>query len=387
MIIGASLIATQGQAVLQEENRFKHLLCLGASGTGKTSAFLHLINDSKDHANIILDPSGGLAPKSASLFPEERLVYVNKDNPISLNPLSRNLPKSVLANELSEMINSAVRAINPDQVAITVKMARILRNAIEVIDEKDLSIDFVSEFLDHKEVRKRYFQTRTKPLYWKEYDKDDYQHQQLRMSGERISDRFSLLCDDEALSRFLFGKNELDIESIARDKKAVVIDCSGMDDEVTAFVGNLVTHQIKSYYIHQAKANSPPLFFYIDEWHWFITEFFDRILVEARKYNISFNMSGHALTQVDRKLVSVALSAFTKIIFQCDYNDTERIFKNLGLKPEYIHELGKFEAIVGIGTKYHHVLMDDPLELEEYTPPEPEPEPTFLRPGYICAKI
>jgi hypothetical protein len=385
MILGSPRIAGQGPAVLRDNHRCLHLLLLGATNTGKSTTLLHLINNDKDHAIILLDPAGDLALKTASLFPPERLIYVDKDNPISLNPLTvKGLNKTEKANLITEVINSSVKAISPDQVAMTVKMSRILKQAVNVIDDRLLSLKFLGDFLDFKSTRDKYFLNKPKPQFWQDYDHSDFQHQQTRMSGQRISDRFSLLYDDENLKPFLEGENELDIEMIVREKKALIVNLGNLDDEFTSFIGNLVSHQLKSYYYHQSSGNSGKLFFYVDEWHLFINDLFQRFLVEARKYNISINMSGHSLIQVSRELAQIALSnTYTKLIFNCSYKDTEIIFKEVGLEPDYVYQLKNYETIAIIGKKFFHLKTYKPLEVEPFTPPPPPKPFSYLRPGWI----
>jgi len=110
---------------------------------------------------------------------------------------------------------------------------------------------------------------------------------------------FSKNQNSPCLRPFLSRKNEFNLTENIDNKKIVLVNCEGLDDEATAFLGCLVTNQIKSYYLHQAKVGGNPLFFYCDEFHLFIQEHFGRFLAEGRKFNFSFNSAGHSFALLE----------------------------------------------------------------------------------------
>lgn len=379
-----ALKASEGAVIVEPKDRYKHLFCIAATGRGKTSFFLDLINKDRDNALIVLDPNGDLAQRAASLIPQDRLIYIDKDHPISLNPLTRPLNKSELANELIEVINSAVSAVSPEQVAITVLMAKIIRNALRVFKPEQMDIEYLGNFLEYKDERQK-----VDDKYWINFDKRDrFERNEPAESAKRISARLSLFYEDENLKPFILGNNEFDISRIVKERKAVIFNLYGFDDELTAFIGSLVSHQIKSYYLHQATKESPPLYFYVDEFSLFISDIFDRFLAESRKYNIACNFSGHSLAQLKPKLASMILSnCYIKVAMDCGVDDAEIIAKELNAKTDRIINLNykQFEAIIGIGKKSYHVLIPPPPDVEPYQPPLKEPVKLFyaLRDAWI----
>jgi len=153
--LGIPLQASDGLPVIESADRFKHLFVLGSTGSGKTTFFLNLIKEEIGNALIVLDPNGDLAERVAGLAPKDRLVYVNKNHPISLNPLGRDyLNRSENANELIEVVNSAVMALTDDQqMPITVLMAKIIRNAVRVFSDEQMNIEYLGQFLEYKAER------------------------------------------------------------------------------------------------------------------------------------------------------------------------------------------------------------------------------------------
>lgn len=383
--LGSPLIADQGLCILESPDRFKHLFLLGSTGTGKTIFFLNLIKQEINNGIIILDPKGDLAELSASLVDKDRLIYVDKKHPLSLNPLSRKyLSKTENANELTQIINASAQEYNPDQFGVSVKMGRILRNAIQVIED-DIDLKYLSNFLDSSAIRSSYFKEQLRPLFWKEFDKSGMQSQQTRMSAERITDRLSLLFEDENLKPFTSGENEFNIPKIVEEKKVVIFNLSNFDDEATAFVGCLVANQIKSYYQHQASRKSSPLFFFCDEFQMFITKNFDRFLTQARSFNISCSFSGHDLKLVDKKLASLVLASHTVVCLGCGVDDSEIVSKRIGVNQSEIMNLKEHEAYLAIGKNPHKIMCFPPPDIEPYYPPEipEELEVNFLRDQWI----
>jgi hypothetical protein len=368
--VGIALTASEGLPVIETKDRFKHLFLLGSTGSGKTTFFLNLIKNEIDNAIIVLDPNGDLAERVAGLTPPERLLYIDKDHPISLNPLGRpHLNKSEQANELIEVVNSAVMALTEDQqMPITVLMAKIIRNAIRVFDDDQMTMAHLGQFLEYEAERKR-----VPDAFWQNFDKKDskgwYVNREQIESAKRVSARLSLFYEDENLVPFIRGENEFNIPEIVAKKKVVIFNLYGLDDEITAFIGCLVSNSIKSYYLHQATRQSEPLYFYCDEYHLFINSLFSRFLAEARKYNISMNFAGHSLKQVDNKLASMILaSCHVKVALNCGAEDAELLAREINIKPDEIQKLKPYEAYIGIGKKPHKVLTFPGPDTPAYNP-------------------
>jgi DNA helicase HerA-like ATPase len=382
--LGIPLRASDGLPVIESADRFKHLFVLGSTGSGKTTFFLNLIKEEIGNALIVLDPNGDLAERVAGLTQQDRLVYIDKNHPISLNPLGRNyLNRSENANELIEVVNSAVMALTDDQqMPITVLMAKIIRNAVRVFSDEQMNIEYLGQFLEYKAER-----AKVPDRYWQEFDITPRgQRNEQAESAKRISARLALFYEDENLVPFVRGKYEFNIPEVVEKKRIIVFNLKGFDDESTAFIGGLVSNAVKSYYLHQATKRSEPLFFYCDEYHLFINKLFARFLAEARKYNISMNFAGHSLKQVDKNLSSMILSScFVKVALTCGAEDGELLAKELNINPVEIQKLKPYEAYIGIGKKSHKVLMFPGVETAE-DKPEPEVKEVkldFLEDGWI----
>jgi hypothetical protein len=358
MELGIGLKCKEGMPVVNSDDRFKHLLCLGSSGMGKTTFLSYLIrNEHKDNACIVLDPNGNLIENILPFLPKERIIYIDKHNPISLNPLSRDyLNWAENARELIQLINAAVKEVSPKQVEITALMTRLTKNALRVFKPNEQTIEHLMNFLDNDKLRKQIANDK----FWTNFDKSNWE---ARESCKRITARLSLYYDDLALRPFLDGHNQFDLDYITENKKIVLINCEGLDDEATAFLGCLITNQVKSFYLHLAKVGGNPLFFYCDEFHLFIQEHFGRFLAEGRKYNFSFNFAGHSFALLDDFFKAMILRCYVKVILQNDGDDADILSRSLQIKSNDIINLKPFKAFARIGTKNHSIMLHKPPQL------------------------
>jgi type IV secretory pathway VirB4 component len=371
MILGVSRKTSEGPPIWKGEDRFKHLFAVGGTGFGKSTFLLNLI-DKTDGGMIILDPNGSLAEQALRLKPGA--WYVTKDHPIAINPLTINLPDDRIANELVEVINTAVRVTSPRQIDSTVLMQRITRNAIRtgIKDLKELQ-----DFLEYEDRR-----AHVTDEYWVRFGERDkkgfYVNREQVESAKRIAARLSLLTEDKDAYAFLKGKHKMDLEVVAKNKLCIIFNFKRCDDFVTAFLGGLVAMCVKSYYQNKANYDSPPLYFFVDEAHLFFSELYGRFLAESRKYNISVNLAFHSLNQVDDKLLDMCwTNCHAKIFLGGNWQDAQIFGKAANYQ---MPQLKKHEGVVAIGSKAHHVMFYPPPEL-----PEAPPQYNFMQEGWITA--
>ena len=379
--LGIPLKASEGLPIVLPKDRFRHLYVVGKTQTGKSTFFLNLIKQELGSgAIIVLDPAGTFASAVAAIAPRDRLVYVDKNHPLVINPLDRPLPWSEIANDFIEVVNNCVSGSTPS-IEITVLMAEIIRNAVRVMPDNKRSIEYLAAFLNYEHQRKQC----ADDTYWKHFDDRDnrgwYIYREKRESAQRVASRLSAFYLDESLRKFTIGRNELDIKRIAEEKKIVCFDFKGLDSDLMIYLGNLVSTAVKSYYMREATTSSPPLYLYADEFHNFFSPAFNNMLAECAKFNISLNLAHHIFEQVDKKTIDMALgNCHTKVVFNCGYEEAERMAKEFQSKPETFLNLKEYEAQILIGNKTHHVLTFPPPKTEDYTS---EKTFNFLRDDWI----
>jgi len=318
---------------------FQHLLCIGATGTGKSTFFQHIFHD-LPHNLIVISPDGDLAEK---LYTPDSL-YVDRNNPICLNPLTLDLSHSEKANILTETLSLATKTATEDeQAGMFILMQKILRNAVRIgtTDFKKLV-----DLLENDYTRKK-----TNDNYWCEFDRRDSRgwliDRERVESAKRVAARVSWLTDDENAFGFLKGKNEFKVGG------RLIFDFRQMDSFVRSFLGGLILLFIRSYYQH-IDPGGEPLFVAVDEVHQFASKSYFNIFPEARKYNISFNISMHVEEQLGEVFKIIAPNCYTKVRLK-----------------------DKFKADVIMGENHYRIKLYPP-----FTPPERQ-QVYFLRDEWI----
>lgn len=367
--LGIGKTANEGSPVIKEQDRFRHLYCLGKTRSGKSTFLLNLITQEFDHTCIVLDPVGSFASAVVSLAPKDRLIIVDKHHPLVINPLDRKgLSWAEQAKEFTEVMNACVTA-STSTLESTVLMGEIILNAFRVLKDDQRNIEYLSEFLNYEQVRKRHLPDK----YWEFFDEKVgrfHVNKEKVDSAKRVAARLSAFYVDPNLKRFTIGKNQFDVLDIVTNHKVVVVNLHGFDDGSKIYLGNLITHAVKSYYQHQATENSLPLYLYVDEFHSFLTPFFNEMLAQSAKYNISVNLAHQSHSQISKATLNAILgNCYTKVVFSCGFEEAERMANEYSLRTKDFMDLGKYEAYIAIGKKPHKVKTYPPPELPQISAP------------------
>jgi len=392
--LGRMLIASEGPAVIDESDRFKHLYILGRSGMGKTVFALNLARQDFDNCCIILDAGGTLSQKAADLAPVERLIFIDKSRPIVLNPLNRpGLHWSEIANEFAEIVNSAVEGTT-STLQTTVLMKTLISNAVRVLNPVpgNRNIKAMSDLLDSHKVRQKMFDKEPfvngKPNprydeYWSTFDDLEplvrqFANAEKRQSAKRVATRLAEFCYNPVLSKFVLNKDEFNVEKFVKEKKIVIFDLSGFDDDTKVYLANLAIAAVKSYYNHKPSEGGDPLYLYCDEFHRFAYPYWEQFLTQSRKHNIAVTLAHQIHKQISEKELNAALGSVENYaVFSCGPLEAKNMGELYDIKPEILKNLKKYQAYIRVGNKNHLVST--------YPPPEPpkREDRSFLQEGWI----
>jgi hypothetical protein len=319
---------------------------IGGTGKGKTS-LIHRIVNSAEGAVIILSPDGDLAERVGM----ER--QVTKSSPVSINPLTADyLELTDKVSIFTEALNTAVKLHTDDkQMPVTSLMEKLIFNAIRV-GVKDFKK--LADFLYDENIRKSY-----DDHFWHNFDRRDAKgwlvDKEQVESAKRVSARLDLMANNQNVYGFLKGNNAFHVKDIVEQGKKYIFDFSRFDWFSKGFLGGLILLYIKVYYNYDATQKSPPLYVFVDECHRFVQDTYFNSFVEARKYNVSYNITFHHESQLNDRSAKIIMDSADTVV-----------------------KLGhKFEAEAVIGGKIHHIRLFPP---EKYTPQEPV---NFLRSDWI----
>jgi hypothetical protein len=293
--LGTTLIASQGLACVDIADIYRHVYTLGNHRSGKTNFFVNCFDQLKEHAFIILDPSGELAYQIAGLADKDRLTWVDKEHPLTINPLKRrSLSRGDLTKDLIEIIDNCVTSTS-QSVEITPMMEEVIRNAIRIFNEEDMQLDYLCDFLLNERTRVKYRGDK----YWLDFDEKDksrygYKKWQHRDSAQRIATRISALYDYDDFKHFTIGENQFDLDNIISNKRIIIFNLQGFNSDSMLYMGNLIMCAIKGHFTRLKGFNKTPMFVMVDEFYQFMTPAYKTMLTGASKHNIGMFLCHHS---------------------------------------------------------------------------------------------
>jgi len=315
---------------LTEEERRRHMYILGATGTGKSTLLLSMIN--QDILNgkgvCIIDPHGDLAEKILPLIPEERIkdvIYFNPDDighPIGINllELSQGLNEEDALREkefITESIISLFHKIYSDKYSGP-RMEYILRNTIHTaFTVPNRTLFTVYKLLINTPFRKQVTAGLTDENlkdFWKyEFNKaGDYQ--KVKMISP-ITNKIGRFLFSPTAKRILEQeKSTINFDKIMDSGKILIGNLSKgrIGEDNSEVFGIVLMTKIQLAALKRARVNIEnrrDFYLYVDEFQNFATPAFAQILSEARKYRLSAILAHQTTSQLeDKSLVNVTLA-------------------------------------------------------------------------------
>lgn len=339
---------------LNQEERRRHMYILGATGTGKSTMLLSMINQDMQNGKglCVIDPHGELIESILPLVPENRIkdiVYFNPDDisyPVGLNLLE--LPDDVEGDLLirekeliTESIISLFHKIYDDKYSGP-RMEYILRNTIHTAFTTESPTLFtVYKLLINEDFRKSV----TKNLedenlndFWKyEFSKaGDYQ--KVKMISP-ITNKIGRFLFSPTAKRILEQeKSTINFDDIMDSGKILLCNVSKgkIGEDNSQVFGTLIMTKIQLAALKRARQKSSDrkdFYFYVDEFQNFATPSFAQILSEARKYRLNAILAHQTTSQLeDKSLVNVTLAnTGTVICFRTANPEDERL-----ILPQFI---------------------------------------------------
>lgn len=321
---------------LTEEERRRHMYILGATGTGKSTLLLSMINqDIKNHKGLcVIDPHGDLIEKVLPNIPENRIkdvIYFNPDDisyPVGINLLEMtpNLSAEDSLREkefITESIISLFHKLYPDRFSGP-RMEYILRNTIHTAFTSPNPTFFtIYKLLVNTQFRKSITANLTDENlkdFWKyEFSKaGDYQ-------------KVSMISPiTNKIGRFLFSapakrileqeKSSINFDDILDNGKILLCNLSKgrIGEDTSEVFGILIMTKIQLAALKRARTpieNRRDFYLYVDEFQNFATPSFAQILSEARKYRLNAILAHQTTSQLeDKSLVNVTLANTGTII-------------------------------------------------------------------------
>ena len=175
----------------------------------------------------------------------------------------------------------------------------------------------------------------------------------------------------DPMLRNIFGQktNKVNLEEMMNQQKIILINLSKgkIGEENSSFFGSMFLTKIKQAGMARAKMEAKDrkdFYLYVDEFQNVVTETFENLLSEARKYAINLTMAHQYVAQIPAKIEAAVLGNVGSIIsFRVGGDDAVK------LKPEFAPIFDVKDMInLGVGEFYIKMTIDgesyDPFSAE-----------------------
>ncbi|NBW39991.1 DUF87 domain-containing protein [bacterium] len=293
---------------IQREDRQRHLLILGKSGTGKSGMLRLLIEeDLRSGMGVgVLDPEGGLVDQILDIIPKDRINDVvlydpsDIDYPASLNPFEivQEGSRMRVATGLLEMFHIRFEDQWNDRIEHL-----LLYTTLALLSTEWTTVLSIQRMLADEKYRSSVLpniRDRTVRDFWiHEFPRwqKDWQEVAIEPVQRMISDFVSAEMIRNSLGQPF---NKFNFRQIMDSRKILLMKISNelLGDDNASLLGAMVMARI--YYAAMSRADMPyemrpDFYLYVDDFNEFATASFEEILSESRKYRLNLNLTAQSL--------------------------------------------------------------------------------------------
>ncbi len=315
-----------------------HALLLGSTGSGKTTALVHLIAQciGSGRSLIVFDFRGALANSTFQLaclrLPAEKIALLDLREKLPLvgfNPLAG-------AGDPYFRALSVIDAVAEESESWGVQLSETMRYALLLLAAKGQPITNLERVLYDSEYREGLlngFNDEQLTGFWERYgalSKD----RQATLAGP-VMNKVSLLFATDGLRKLFSHPRPLDLAKHLNTPGSVLIISLAADELSGAgrMVGNIILNAIRREIfaritIPEQKRN--PVQLIVDEFEHFDSSVFEDFLAEARQYRLALIVAHQTLTQTSPKFRSLVLNGVgVKMFFRTGREDGVLLSKDL----------------------------------------------------------
>jgi len=328
---------------IKRVDRRRHLYIIGKSGVGKTKLLELFIRQdiTYKHGLCLIDPHGDVIEAILDYIPKERINDVciidptDIDFPASFNPLANVDPmfKFQLTQGLIEVFQKQFGANWTPRLEHVFRFTCLalldyphatMRGMISMLTDRNYRQKVVEYIKD--DMVKRFFAIEFAD--WSEKFDTDAIIPLVNKLGQFLSD---------PLLRNIFGQkqNKIDISKLMNEEKIILINLSKgrLGEENSSFLGSIFLTKIKQAGMERAgipEKDRKDFYLYVDEFQNVVTQTFENILSEARKYALNLTIAHQYVGQILPKVHQAVLGNCGSVItFRIGGEDAVK------MKPEF----------------------------------------------------
>jgi len=380
--LGINEVFGESQEVyIPEDFRFRHLYVVGKTGTGKTTFLYNLIKNDIDAGKgvALIDPHGDLVEQVLRNIPEHRIDDVilfdpaDTEYPIGFNmfqvnnSLERRQMRTDILVAIRRLFDDASWGDNIDQIFRT-SIATLLADTKHTHTLADVRRLVTDEVFRSKVVG------RIDDEFIKEFWREDFPDF-TRLTTSAVRRRLgSVLSEPEVRNVLTQKETGFNFKEMMDTKKIFLAKLSRgtLGEDISRLFGGLLVSKIQLTVMareSQPEAERVPFYLYVDEFQNFVSEGFEIILSEARKYRLSLTMAHQFTAQLPRNLYNAVFgNVGSLVIFETGVDDASALEKQLGkFSKEDIMNLESFHTITRVGKAKEAFSMRTLPPFEEAT--------------------
>lgn len=325
---------------IKEEDRRRHIYCVGKTGSGKSTLLENMAIQDIQNGNGIcfIDAHGDSSENLLESIPSHRIndvVYFNPsdiDYPIAFNPLDSVTDKSLTASGLIAVFKKIwAQSWGP-------RLEDTLRNTLLALLENSSTLLDVQRMLREEAFRNKIVSNLKDPVvknFWtKTFAKwnDRYREEAVAPVQNKIGQFIS-----SPLIRNIIGqkKTSFHIRSLMDNKKILIMNLAKgkIGEDNSALLGALMITKIQLSAMERGdipEDERKDFHLFVDEFQNFATESFCNILSEARKYRLNLILANQYIEQIDEPVRNAIFgNCGTIIAFRVGSQDGQALEKEL----------------------------------------------------------
>lgn len=326
---------------IKEKNRRGHMYIVGKTGTGKSSLLANMAISDIEQGNglAVIDPHGDLSETILSHIPENRIhdvIYFNPSDtefPIAFNPLTH------VSIEVRYLVVSGLISVFKKIYSEFwgPRLEHILRYSFyTLLEYPGGTLLDIPPLLTDTEFRKRVLSYVTQePIrsFWlKEFEK--YSAWLRSEATAPILNKMSQFLTNLPLRNIVGqARSTFRFREILDQEKILIVNLSKgkIGEDNCSLLGSMITTMIFLAAMSRAnisEENRKPFYFYVDEFHNFMTLSFANILSEARKYGLNLVLAHQYVRQLQDPIRDAIFgNVGTIILFRVGIDDAASLSK------------------------------------------------------------
>ncbi len=347
---------------IKRTDRRRHMYVIGKSGVGKSKLLeLMLRQDiAYGYGLCLMDPHGDVIENILNFIPENRIqdvVLINPadtDYPVSFNPLANVHPdlKHQLTQNLIEILR---KQFGPSW---TPRLEHVFRfTCLALLDYPSATMKGMVSMLADRSYRQKVIEHITDETV-KRFWAIEFADWSEKFDTDAIIPLINKLSQflSNPLLRNIFGQteNKINFEEIMNSRKILLINLSKgrLGEENSSFFGSMFITKLNQAGMARTtmpEKNREDFYLYVDEFHSGVTETFENILSEGRKFGICLTIAHQYVGQLIPKVQqAVRGNVGTMVVFRVGGEDARAlesemapVFEakdmiNLGMQEFYI---------------------------------------------------